>query len=164
MTVNKRKKNSRQRGSHTYGWGAMKKHRGLGNRGGAGNAGTGKKADSNKPSIWHIKNYFGKYGFINQGASDKSSPVNASIIDEQAEQLASRKMAKAEAGGFSINLKDLGFSKLLSKGKVSKKLFITCETASKRAIDAVEAAGGKVTTTKKEDTADGPERHPSKSS
>ncbi len=164
MTVNKRKKNSRQRGSHTHGWGAMKKHRGLGNRGGAGKAGSGKKADSNKPSIWHIKDYFGKYGFINQGATARSAPVNVSTLDEKAEQLVSRKMAKAEAGGFSINLKDLGSSKLLGKGKASKKLFITCETASKRAIEAVEAAGGKVTTTKKEDTADGPERHTPKSS
>ena len=52
MTVNKRKKNSRQRGSHTHGWGAMKKHRGAGNRGGRGAAGSGKRADSKKPSIW----------------------------------------------------------------------------------------------------------------
>jgi len=40
MTVNKRKKMSRLRGSHTHGWGAKKKHRGKGNKGGAGMAGT----------------------------------------------------------------------------------------------------------------------------
>lgn len=164
MTANKRKKNSRQRGSHTYGWGSMKKHRGQGNRGGAGASGTGKRADSNKPSIWHIKDYFGKHGFVNQGAAPKHAPINVSILDEQAEILAAKKLAKAQEGGFAINLKDIGFTKLLSKGKVSKKLFLTCETASKRAIEAVEAAGGQVTMTKKEDAADGTEGHPSKSS
>ncbi len=164
MSVNKRKKNSRQRGSHTYGWGSMKKHRGLGNRGGAGAAGTGKRADSNKPSIWHIKKYFGKYGFVNRGAGEKAEPINVSILDENAEALASKKLATAQEGGFAINLKDLGFTKLLSKGKVSKKLFLTCESASRRAIEAVESAGGKVTTTKKGDTSNGTEGHPSKSS
>src|SRR3989338_7326522 len=107
MTVNKRKKNSRQRGSHTHGWCAMKKHRGIGNRGGAGAAGTGKRADSNKPSIWHIKNYFGKHGFINRGAGERPASVNVSAIDELAETLASKNLAKAESGRFSINLKDL---------------------------------------------------------
>ncbi len=164
MTVNKRRKNSRQRGSHTHGWGSMKKHRGQGNRGGAGRAGSGKRSDSNKPSIWHIKNYFGKHGFTNKGASPKPVPINVSTLDERAEILAAKKLAKAQEGGFAINLKDLGFTKLLNKGKVSKKLFLTCETASKRAIEAVEAAGGQVTITKKEDTADGTEGHPSKSS
>ncbi len=164
MTVNRRKKNSRQRGSHTHGWGAMKKHRGMGNRGGAGAAGTGKRADSNKPSVWHIKNYFGKYGFVNRGAGEKAATINASILDENAEALASKNLAKEQDGGFAINLKDLGFTKLLGKGKVSKKLFLTCETASKRAVESVEAAGGKVAKTKKEEIADGTEGHPSKSS
>ncbi len=164
MAVNKRKKNSRQRGSHTHGWGAMKKHRGLGNRGGAGAAGTGKRSDSNKPSIWQIKNYFGKHGFFNKGTAEKAIPVNVFILDQNAEALVSKKLAKAQEGGFAINLKDLGFTKLLSKGKISKKLFLTCESASKKAIKAVESAGGKVTTTKKGETADGTEGHPSKSS
>ena len=55
MTVNKRKKNVRQRGHKTHGWGEKKKHRGKGHQGGAGMAGTGKRADSKKPSIWKDK-------------------------------------------------------------------------------------------------------------
>ena len=46
MTVNRRRKRVRQRGSKTHGWGAKKKHRGKGNRGGKGMAGSGKRADS----------------------------------------------------------------------------------------------------------------------
>jgi len=59
----KRKKVTKQRGSKTHGWGAMKKHRGAGNRGGRGMAGTGKRGDAKKPSIQKNKKYFGKYGF-----------------------------------------------------------------------------------------------------
>ena len=66
MTINKRKKNSRQRGSWTHGWGSKKKHRGAGHRGGKGNAGTGKKGDAKKPKIWKNKKYFGKYGLLQE--------------------------------------------------------------------------------------------------
>ena len=73
MTVNKRKKNSRQRGSQTHGWGAKKKHRSFGNRGGKGMAGSGKRADSKKPSLWKER-YFGKIGFKSK------KPVSRKIL------------------------------------------------------------------------------------
>ena len=68
MVVNKRKKNTRMRGNTTHGWGSMKKRRGAGNRGGRGNAGTGKRADQKKPTILKLygNSYFGKHGFKNQ--------------------------------------------------------------------------------------------------
>jgi len=63
MTVMKRTKQSRFRGSHTHGWGSKKKHRGAGNRGGAGHSATEKRADAHKPSIWGDPKFFGKHGF-----------------------------------------------------------------------------------------------------
>ena len=63
MVVNKRKKSTRQRAGTTHGYGSMKKHRGAGHRGGRGASGTGKRADSKKPSIWKQTDYFGKHGF-----------------------------------------------------------------------------------------------------
>ncbi len=144
MTVNNRRKNSRQRGSHTYGWGSMKKHRGSGNRGGAGKSGSGKRADSNKPSYWGDTKYFGKYGFVNKGHTSKMLPINLFDISENFETFVAEKQIVPEAGGFKLNLKDIGRNKLLGKGKISKKLIITCDYASSRAIQAVEAAGGKV--------------------
>ena len=41
----------------------MKKHRGAGNKGGRGNAGTGKRSDCKKPSVWGIEHFYGKHGF-----------------------------------------------------------------------------------------------------
>ncbi len=48
MAINKQKKNVRQRGTKTHGYGSMKKHRGAGHRGGRGNAGSGKRGDKKR--------------------------------------------------------------------------------------------------------------------
>ena len=162
MTVNKRKKNSRQRGSHTHGWGAMKKHRGAGNRGGRGAAGSGKRADSKKPSIW-TGPYFGKHGFAGK---PKYKAVNVSYLEERLDFLISEKSAKPEAGGYSIDLDGLGFSKLLGRRKLTKKLFIACDYASAGAVEAVKAAGGQVKLKKgaSDGSTDGSKKHPSQSS
>ena len=144
MAVNKRKKNSRQRGSHTHGWGSMKKHRGAGNRGGAGNAGSGKRADSKKPSFWKGRRS-GKHGFVNRGRTGKTKAINVSSLEKKMDEYISKKIAKEEQGAVSINLKDAGYGKLLSRGKATRKMLISCDAASSKAVEAVKAAGGKVT-------------------
>ncbi|MBU4284395.1 MAG: uL15 family ribosomal protein, partial [Nanoarchaeota archaeon] len=42
------------------------------------------------------------------------------------------------------DLKKLGFNKLLSTGKITKKFSIKCEYASKKAIDKIKKAGGSI--------------------
>ena len=79
MVIFKRKKNTRQRGSHTHGWGAKKKHRGKGNKGGSGNAGSGKRSDSKKPSFWKLKL---PKGFKKKGLKKKINAVNLLYIEE----------------------------------------------------------------------------------
>ncbi|MBI2580390.1 50S ribosomal protein L15 [Candidatus Woesearchaeota archaeon] len=143
MTVNKRKKDTKQRGSHTHGWGSKKKHRGSGNRGGKGMAGTGKRSDAIKPSIW-AEEYFGKHGFVRKGSKRGPVSVNVGFIDENAERLAARKVATQDNGAYIIDIGELGFGKLLGKGKVTKKLVITANYASASAAEAVKAAGGQV--------------------
>jgi len=55
MTVHRRKKNKRMRGAKTtHGYGAKKKHRGSGNKGGKGMAGSGKRADQKKTMILKV--------------------------------------------------------------------------------------------------------------
>ncbi len=137
MTTNKRKKNSRARASHTHGWGSMKKHRGSGHKGGAGMAGTGKRADSKKPSIWK-QDYFGRKGFRTHNRSEIIA-VNISYIEEHLD-----KLATLESGSYIIDLTKTEYSKLLGKGKPTKKMMITVSSASKKAIDAVKKAGGEV--------------------
>ena len=144
MTVNKRKKNDRQRGSKTHGWGAKKKHRGKGHHGGAGMAGTGKRADSKKPSIWKDKHYFGKYGFVSKTPKVKINNVNISFIEQHIGKFLSSNAIKKENNFYVVNLEKLGFNKLLGDGSVSMKFKIKTPYASKMAMKKIKEAGGEI--------------------
>ncbi len=144
MTVNKRKKNTRQRGHKTHGWGAKKKHRGQGHRGGRGMAGTGKRADSKKPSIWKDPNYFGKHGFVSKTPKVKINPVNISHIEQHIKKYLSNSLVTNENGSYLVDLEKLGFNKLLGDGKVSMKFRVKTPYASKTAIEKVKEAGGEI--------------------
>lgn len=143
MTVNKRKKNDRQRGSKTHGWGAKKKHRGKGHQGGAGMAGTGKRADSKKPSIWKT-DYFGKHGFVSKTPKLKINPVNINFIEQRLDRFISNGLIKKENGFYSVELEKLGYNKLLGDGKVSVKFKIKTPYASEKSVEKVKEAGGEV--------------------
>ncbi len=144
MTANRRKKNTRQRGSKTHGWGAKKKHRGKGHQGGAGMAGSGKRADSKKPSIWKER-YFGKFGFVSKTPKVKINAVNVSYIEQNLEKFISRNLVKKDGAFYSIELDKLGFNKLLGDGRISTKFRIKAQYASKSAVEKIKAAGGEVT-------------------
>jgi large subunit ribosomal protein L15 len=148
MTDNKRKKNSRQRGSWTHGWGAKKKHRGAGHRGGRGNAGSGKKGDAKKTFFWKDLNYFGKIGFNSINRKD-SSAINLSHLSDTIETLVKKGKAEKTTSTYKIDLSKIGYAKLLGAGNISKKIEITVNEASEKAIQKVTQAGGKVILTKK---------------
>ena len=145
MTINKRKKNTRQRGHKTHGWGSKKKHRGSGHRGGHGMAGTGKRADSKKPSIWKDVNYFGKHGFISKTPKTKINPINVRFIEQHISKFLDNDAVKKESDFYFIELEKIGYNKLLGDGRVSLKFKIKTPYASKAAIDKVKEAGGEVT-------------------
>ncbi len=129
MTVNKRKKNSRRHGKTTHGYGSRKKHRGAGNRGGRGMAGTGKRADQKKISIIKEYNgeYFGKHGFVCQ-TTKAVKTVNIEDLPASGE----------------VNLRVLGIGKLLGKGMPKGKLTVIVDAVSKKAQEKIEKAGGKI--------------------
>ncbi|MBU1201678.1 MAG: uL15 family ribosomal protein [Nanoarchaeota archaeon] len=124
----KRKKNTRLRGSHTHGWGAKKKHRGSGSRGGKGNAGSGKRGDSKKPSFWKDMSYYKKKGFKSLRTPLKS--INLKDLNKFKET--------------TIDLGKEGFDKLLGTGSVSQKYNITVSYASASAVKKISDAGGTI--------------------
>jgi large subunit ribosomal protein L15 len=134
--MHKRKKSNRYRASKTHGCGSMKKRRGKGNKGGAGNAGSGKKADQKKPSFWKSKG--GRSGFIPKGIRPNICPINIFEIDSLI-----KKNALTEENGI-YDLTKLGFTKLLGKGKLDKGLKIKIKQASKKAVDNIKKIGGEV--------------------
>ncbi len=145
MVVYKTRKNRKMRGSKTHGWGAMKKHRGAGSRGGRGMAGTGKRGDAKKPSIWKNKKYFGKHGFTRpKKITIKIKAINLKTIEQKLESLLSKKLIEKKNDSYVVDLKKLGFNKLLSTGKITKKFSIKCEYASKKAIDKIKKSGSNI--------------------
>ena len=144
MTVNKRRKNSRYRGSHTHGGGAKKKRRGFGHRGGKGMAGTGKRADVKKPSVWKDVDYFGKYGFVSKATNQDIKAINIDYLDRNLQDLSSKNLITRENMFYSVDLEKLGFNKLLGNGKVLHKYKIKTSYASKGAVEKVKEAGGEV--------------------
>lgn len=140
--INRRKKNVRQRGSMTHGWGSKKKHRGAGNRGGKGMAGTGKRSDNKKPSIWNNK-YFGKHGFKSKSRKNISA-TNILYLEQNLSDLSSKNLISKENDFYSVDLEKIGFNKLLSKGKISNKYRIKVPYASKKAIEKIKKSGGEV--------------------
>jgi large subunit ribosomal protein L15 len=135
MPVNKRKKNSRQRGLRTHGWGANKKHRNSGNRGGYGMAGTGKRSDHRKTMILHEygHDYFGKTGFHRPQILIKDiKTINVGELDKFKEE--------------NIDLKKLGYGKLLGKGNVDRKFKVVINKFSSQAKEKIEKAGGQILT------------------
>ena len=108
-------------------------------------AGTGKRADSKKPSIWKDTQYFGKHGFISKSTSVKIKPVNIEQIEQHLHKYLIQKLISHENGEYLINLEKLGYNKLLGTGYVSNKLKINTPYASKSAIEKIKQAGGEVT-------------------
>ena len=141
MTVNKRKKSNRYRASMTHGKGSKKKRRGSGNKGGKGMAGTGKRSDNKKPSIWKDVNYFGKHGFVSKCNKDVRA-VNIGHIEENIDKLISQGLISKDGGFFLVELEKLGFNKLLSDGPITNKFKIKAAYASKKAVDKIKESGG----------------------
>ena len=143
MVHNKRKKNTRLRAGTTHGWGSMKKHRGAGNRGGRGNAGSGKRGDAKKPSYWKIKNFVGKHGFTSK-SRNLVVAMNISELNKTIEKLIKNKKAEKNGEIYKVNLTALKFNKLLGTGKPDRKYHVTVAKASEKAMQKIQAAGGTV--------------------
>jgi len=132
--MRQRKKNTRQRGGTTHGWGSMKKHRGAGNRGGRGNAGSGKRGDAKKPSYWKDKKYFGMSGFVRKGKKIEYNCINVAQLDALAQK----------AGKTELKLSDFGYNKLLGTGNIKKPLKVTVDYATTKAASKINSAKGEL--------------------
>lgn len=139
--VIKRKKSSRfhGRGMGTAGSGARKNKRGSGNKGGKGLSGSGKRADHKKTLVQkiHGHKYFGKQG----ATSRKTKRDTRKRINLYDLQLNLDKYAKKKGDSYEVSLPKY---KILGTGEVKDKLVITCLEASKKAVEKIEAAGGKI--------------------
>ncbi|MFH1210610.1 MAG: uL15 family ribosomal protein [archaeon] len=145
MTARRQKKNKKMRGSHTHGWGSKKKHRGAGNRGGRGMAGTGKRADQKKPSILveYGNTYFGKPKGFNTPWNKKDRIINLEDIEKNIDEYTTKGLIIKENNVYIVDIKKLGFDKLLGKGKLKNK-YKAIGKVSRIAAERIKEAGGEV--------------------
>lgn len=130
----KQKKIRKQRGHRTHGYGSPKKNRGKGSHGGRGYAGSTKHM-----KLWIKKNEpdrIGKRGF--QSLKGKGVVKVKAINLRDLARIISRKNITGD-----IDLKALGYDKLLGSGQASGKLTVKGRVSAK-AKEKIEKAGGNV--------------------
>ncbi len=142
--THRKRKVRKMRGGGTHGWGARKKHKKSGHRGGVGMAGTGKRADQRKTLVLKLygNNYFGKQGITSKSTRRiKNEVINIRDIEKNLDSFIKKGIAKKmqEKNSFEINLSK---SKVLGTGDVKNKLFIRAKAASTEAKEKIKKAGG----------------------
>ena len=124
---------SKMRGSKTCGYGSKKKHKGHGSQGGNGFAG------SKKHMIFKIWKEHPGYFDHKKLKSIKAPEVIINIKDLETFQKE------------KLDLKKLGFTKLLGNGETTKKFEIIVDNWSKQAEEKIAKAGGKISEPKKKE-------------
>ncbi len=142
MTVKRTPKMRKRRGSRTHGWGLV--HRGSGQKGGAGNAGSGKKADAKKPSFWNRPS--GRNGFKPQNPNHNLVEVTLNLqdVEQHLDTWLKDGTAHKEGEQIHVDLTKKGITKLLATGKIHQKLTLTVPKASANSVKKVQGAGGNV--------------------
>ena len=130
-------KNSRTRGR------GHKKGRGAGLRGGRGNAGCHK---TKRIMYERVGRVWGAHGFKRpQTVVMANNAINLNVIEENASEWVNQGNATKKGKTISIDLKKMGYDKLLGTGVPSQAYNITISAASAKAVEKVEAAGGEIT-------------------
>ncbi|MEM0378780.1 MAG: uL15 family ribosomal protein [Thermosphaera sp.] len=144
MVVRRSKKSRKLRGrTRTMGWGRVGQHRKSGSRGGFGAVGMHKHK-----FLWIVKNaprWYGKHGFTSPwSVKEEVRAVNVGELDEMARRLVEAGKAVVENGLVVLNTVEMGYSKVLGRGRVTGKLKVIAEYVSEEARRKIEEAGGKV--------------------
>jgi large subunit ribosomal protein L15 len=131
------------RGKRTHGRG-KKAGRGAGKRGGRGLAGLHKHKWSY--TVKFMPDHFGRHGFKRpQKVVGAKLTINVNEVEQHLDSFIEKGAGKKNKNGvFEVNLKQVGFDKLLGKGKVTKKMKIIVPQASNIAISKIEELEGEV--------------------
>ncbi|MFW9999444.1 MAG: uL15m family ribosomal protein [Candidatus Hodarchaeota archaeon] len=148
------KKVQKMRGRRTRGYGKVGQHRKTGQRAGRGKTTQWKKSKKSyylkqkelgfPDPDWDI----GKKGF--KRPQDivriyQVNTINVKDLDLNIENFVLNKKASKSGNTYNINLNDINIQKILGRGVINRTINITVNKASKKAIEKVETAGGKIT-------------------
>ena len=132
----------RKRGTRTQGYGRVGQHRKSGSQ--------GRRNPGRHKYLWsyvvsYEPDYFEKRGFVSpRSLGRESKTINVGELEEMTPKATETKKTRTKA--VVIDLKELGYSKLLGKGKITKPVHVKVGSWSENAARKVEAAGGRVLT------------------
>lgn len=160
------------RGSSSCGGGFRKKRRGRGHRGGSGNAGwlkqkyistikSGKQVGKygfTTPEEVKEKHRRLRYlertlkALKDEGKIDNevysrlsSQPeINIGDLELLVDKLKDSEFVSEESGKFTVDLKELGYQKLLGKGRISRAINVKVDNTTEKAVAKIEEAGGEL--------------------
>jgi large subunit ribosomal protein L15 len=148
------KKVLKMRGRRTRGYGKVGQHRKTGQRAGRGKTTQWKKSKRSyylkqkelgfPDPDWDI----GKKGFKRPQDITRIYQVNTMNVkdlDNKIESLVLENKASKSGNTYTINLNEINIQKVLGRGIINKAINILVKKASKRAIEKIEGAGGKIT-------------------
>ena len=97
----------------------------------------------------NMPDYFGGGGFKRPRTVIKNIRIiNIKDIEENLEKFIKDGIVKKKTNNYYINLKEMGYDKLLGSGKVWHKFIINVDYCSESAMKKIEEAGGRVNITK----------------
>lgn len=130
----------KKRGSRTCGYGRVGQHRKSGSK--------GERRAGRHKHLWswvlrYEPDYFGYKGFVSQ--KQKRIKDIRCINLKELEEIALRNAAKVEAGEkIFIDLKAMGFVKLLGEGRISRPVIVRVPSYTEAALRKIREAGGEI--------------------
>jgi large subunit ribosomal protein L15 len=130
------RKSRKNRGSRTCGYGKVGQHR---DQGAKPERKCGRHKHKWSYVIRYEPNYFEKKGFTSPKSLRLSlKVVNVGKLDQMAGEL------PAEKDKYFLNLENLGYTKLLGTGRITKPLTVKVASCSESASRKIKEAGGEV--------------------
>lgn len=124
------------------GRGCAKRGRGSGEKGGRGLSGGHKQKWSY--FLKYMPEHFGKHGFVRPPeVSANVKSIDVGELDERLDDLLQQGIARQEENKFVVDVRKLGFDKVLGGGHVTHPLEVTAGKFSEQAKRKLEEAGGK---------------------
>jgi len=142
----KLRKIRKKRGSRTVGYGRIGQHRGGGQRGGHGKAGRHKHLWSYV--LRYEPDYFEKKDFRSPRRLEPNV-INVGDVDKEVTRLLDDGKAIKKVNGIHIDLKGLGYDKILGSGKVTHPLVLRVDSFSKSAAEKIKKEKGRILQTQK---------------
>lgn len=134
------RKTRKKRGSRTVGWGRVGQHR---RRGGKPYRNPGRHKALWSYVIKYDPDYYSKTGFTSPKSfrlRHRVNIINVGALDGLAEKFA----VEQAKGKMLVDLENLGYSKLLGSGKITKPLVVKVPSFSESAAEKVKEAGGEI--------------------